>query len=132
LAPLVPSPRAAKRLVNLYRLVRARLYGTKLDDFLIARVREAPYRAVLLLLAILVGRPAAAPSLFLALQQAKPDDELSALLATVADARNPALRIVCDELNWLNATDDELMPPAEVATYQTWLPLVSRFSFTPA
>ncbi len=37
LAPLVPSPRAAKRLINLYRLLRARLSGPELDAFVVGR-----------------------------------------------------------------------------------------------
>jgi hypothetical protein len=48
LAPLVPTPRAAKRLVNLYRLVRARLSDHELDRF----VQDGDHRAVLVLLAL--------------------------------------------------------------------------------
>lgn len=48
LAEHVPSPREAKRLTNLYRLVRARLSGTELDDFLAGD----EFRAVLTLLAV--------------------------------------------------------------------------------
>ncbi len=48
LAPLVPTPRAAKRLMNLYRLVRARLSDQDLDRF----VQDGDYRAVLVLLAL--------------------------------------------------------------------------------
>jgi hypothetical protein len=47
LAQHVPSPRAAKRLTNLYRLVRARLSGPELDEFL----ASDQYKAVLVLLA---------------------------------------------------------------------------------
>ncbi|TDV50920.1 P-loop NTPase fold protein [Actinophytocola oryzae] len=47
LAHLVPSPRAAKRLTNLYRLVRARLSGAELDEFLVGE----QFKAVLVLLA---------------------------------------------------------------------------------
>lgn len=47
LAEHVPTPRAAKRLTNLYRLVRARLSGPELDDFL----ASDQFRAVLVLLA---------------------------------------------------------------------------------
>jgi hypothetical protein len=47
LAHHVPSPREAKRLTNLYRLVRARLSGPELDAFL----DSDEFRAVLVLLA---------------------------------------------------------------------------------
>jgi hypothetical protein len=52
LAPLVSTPRAAKRLVNLYRLVRARLLDRDVDAF----VASDEYRAVLVLLAT-AGEP---------------------------------------------------------------------------
>lgn len=47
LASLVPTPRAAKRLINLYRLVRARQSDAELDEF----VRGGDFRTVLTLLA---------------------------------------------------------------------------------
>jgi hypothetical protein len=56
LASLVPTPRAAKRLLNLYRLVRARLSDSELDQF----VRSGEFQAVLALLAT-SGNPEAAP-----------------------------------------------------------------------
>jgi len=56
LAPLVPTPRAAKRLLNLYRLVRARLSDSELDQF----VRSGEFQAVLVLLAT-SGNPAVSP-----------------------------------------------------------------------
>jgi hypothetical protein len=42
LVSLVGTPRAAKRLINLYRLVRARLWDTEVDDF----VTRGPGRQV--------------------------------------------------------------------------------------
>jgi hypothetical protein len=56
LAPLVPTPRAAKRLTNLYRLVRARLSAAELDQF----VRSGTFRSVLVLLALHAESGAAA------------------------------------------------------------------------
>jgi hypothetical protein len=47
LAALVPTPRAAKRVLNLYRLVRARLSDSELDQF----VRSGEFRTVFALLA---------------------------------------------------------------------------------
>ncbi|GAB1511912.1 P-loop NTPase fold protein [Actinophytocola sp. KF-1] len=55
LAALVPTPRAAKRLMNLYRLVRARLSDHELDRF----VQDGDHRAVLVLLALHAGSGAA-------------------------------------------------------------------------
>lgn len=52
LGPLVPSPRSAKRLVNLYRIVRARLDGDALEEFV-----SSGYPLTQLLLAAVVGCP---------------------------------------------------------------------------
>jgi hypothetical protein len=54
LHPLIPTPRAAKRFVNVYRLLRALNEEDK--DFQGSKER-AEHRAVLLLLAILTGHP---------------------------------------------------------------------------
>ncbi|MFD9702065.1 P-loop NTPase fold protein [Lentzea sp. NPDC059081] len=63
LAGLVRTPRAAKRLVNLYRLVKAR---SATPEFL-----DADYRVVLVLLAVLVGRSAQADALFDAIESGR-------------------------------------------------------------
>ena len=52
LAALVPSPRAAKRLVNLYRIVRAGLDGDDLDRFV-----DDHYQLTQICLAAVVGCP---------------------------------------------------------------------------
>lgn len=59
LGPLVSSPRAAKRLTNLYRLVRAGLDGDELDEFL-----EGRYELTQIILAAVVGCPDIAAAWF--------------------------------------------------------------------
>jgi hypothetical protein len=54
--PLIPSPRAAKRFVNVYRLLRATVEREDWSGFL-SDDGEGDYRAVVLLLAILIGYP---------------------------------------------------------------------------
>jgi hypothetical protein len=70
LAPLIPTPRIAKRLINTYRLLRAS--PTKPDAF---ERRNGPgqYQAVLLLLAIMNGFPSQAGVLFRELRQSSAD-----------------------------------------------------------
>lgn len=106
LAPLVPSPRAAKRLVNLYRLFRARLTAEELDGFL--EEPETGYRAALVLLALTVGPWD--PSTFF--------DQVENNLPTV-NAR-------VDHWPWNLVADT----PRRAASYRRWLPLIRRFSFT--
>ncbi|MFD4639086.1 P-loop NTPase fold protein [Lentzea sp. NPDC058436] len=103
LAPLVRTPRAAKRLVNLYRLVRARSAVLESDGFL-----STDYRVVLVLLAVLVGRSGQCDALFDAIESGR-------------DWRQERDRLVGD-----------LAVPDDLAAYRKWLPLVRRFSFTTA
>ncbi|MGH3756538.1 MAG: P-loop NTPase fold protein [Actinophytocola sp.] len=118
LAPLVPSPRAAKRLVNLYRLLRARLSGPELDAF----VSGHGSGAVLVLLAVHAGEGNEADGLFKRIEAAgsgltswrglldryQEDDDVEAL---------------CERLVRIDGMPDEL------DVYREWLPLVRRFSF---
>jgi hypothetical protein len=56
LFPFIPSPRAAKRLVNVYRLLRATVGRDEWSTFL-GGDGDGDFRAVLLLLALLTGYP---------------------------------------------------------------------------
>jgi hypothetical protein len=66
LAPLVRSPRAAKRLVNLYRIVRATVDDDDLEAFVAGR-----FKVIQLLLAAVVGYPSLAAPLFEAIFSGK-------------------------------------------------------------
>ena len=82
IAPRLPTPRAVKKLVNLYRLVRV---GVRDDQF-----SSFPYRTVLTLLGILVADPVAARMVFIAIQTT--DDLFSAI-----------------PLEWHDDMDDDLL-----------------------
>jgi hypothetical protein len=103
LSPLVRTPRAAKRLVNLYRLVKARMAPSETDAFL-----DVDYKVVLVLLAVLVGRSGQCDPLFDAIESGR-------------DWRQEMDRLVGD-----------LTVPDDLSAYRKWLPLVRRFSFTTA
>lgn len=76
LFPFIPTPRIAKRFINIYRLIRVRAAmrdqneskssATPMSEFL--DPENGDYRAVLLLLAISVGHPEAAPELLVKMQ----------------------------------------------------------------
>ncbi|MEV7552000.1 P-loop NTPase fold protein [Amycolatopsis sp. NPDC089917] len=118
LAPLIRSPRAAKRLLNLYRLLRARFAGDDLSEFLDGN-REAPFRAVLVLLAIQVGYPETV-SWFAALAGTDPEDGALGVVSGLNDHElRPKLERGLSGGSW----------PEQAASYQRWLPLVNRFSF---
>ncbi|OXM53381.1 NTPase [Amycolatopsis thailandensis] len=120
LAPLIRSPRAAKRLLNLYRLLRARLAGEDLAEFLADGSREAPFRAVMVLLSVLVGYPEAVSWFFAVLEGADPDDNALDVVSGLNDHElRPKLERGLSGGSW----------PERAASYQRWLPLVNRFSF---
>jgi hypothetical protein len=101
LGVLVGSPRSAKRLVNLYRIVRATLDDEALGQFL-----AGEYRLVQICLAAVVGRPACAASLFDSIfdgrvcdpagldrfikERSNGDPEWCDLAALLSDVRAPA------------------------------------------
>ncbi|RSN22655.1 NTPase [Amycolatopsis sp. WAC 01416] len=119
LAPLVRSPRAAKRLLNLYRLLRARFAGEDLAEFLSDGDREAPFRAVLVLLAMHVGHPEAV-SWFANLDGTGPEDSALEIVRSMNDHElRPKLERGLAGGSW----------PDLAVSYQRWLPLVNRFSF---
>jgi hypothetical protein len=103
LSPLVRTPRAAKRLVNLYRLVKARMAAAETEAFL-----DVDYKVVLVLLAVLVGRSGQCDALFDAIESGR-------------DWRQEMDRLAGD-----------LKVPDDLSAYRKWLPLVRRFSFTTA
>jgi hypothetical protein len=66
LFPLIPSPRAAKRFVNIYRLLRASVPAENLAEF-VGDEEQGKHRAALALLAILIGYPSEATDIIQAL-----------------------------------------------------------------
>jgi hypothetical protein len=67
----IPSPRAGKRFVNIYRLLRASVEDKERASF-VGNTYRGDYQAALLLLAILTGFPNEATELFRVLVEEKP------------------------------------------------------------
>jgi hypothetical protein len=89
LVPLLPTPRIAKRLVNVYRVLKAGKSPDELDAF----VRERRVQPCLLMLAILFGRPLIASDLLRGLaERSKPFDNEGVPLHT-AIHDGPPLRV---------------------------------------
>ncbi|MFC7616068.1 P-loop NTPase fold protein [Actinokineospora soli] len=108
--PLLPTPRAVKRLVNTYRLIRASIPVEQTDRF-VRLDGTGPYRAVLVLLALVFGTPGSAAD----------------LLRAIA-AADPGARRLADVVALPDGVVD-LVDLCPVADYQRWVGTVARFGF---
>jgi hypothetical protein len=137
LSPLISSPRAVKRFVNVYRLLKAMVEPEQPEAF-----EDEPgtgeYREILLLLAIQTGYPAEAAALFRSLQDVEADESWWRFLDGMAERQGGPGRPGADEAGrWddLRASLHQLLPPTTVpeqqscARFQEWAPIVARFSF---
>jgi hypothetical protein len=133
LRPLLDTPRAVKRLVNLYRLVRAGIPHDELDDYIGGGA--GPFRVDLVLLALSVAAPSCARTLLVALlDDALLDDE---------DDRNgggggivPVIeRLAADQAEhgtWrrlLAVLGRDITVQGNLATYRERAGTIARFSF---
>jgi hypothetical protein len=150
LGPLIDTPRAAKRLGNTYRILRAGLGGTTLDTFLGSDNDLGEYRAAALLLAIMAGRPALARPTFEHIMHSSDHDLWSRLVKDL----DP--KYIGPGDTWTNAIDDQLTDqgsvpwrkfhhelslvddrtaaadleiPERVEVFRRWAPAVARYSF---
>ena len=124
---LTRTPRAAKRMVNLYRLVRIGIPDDELPDF-VSDEKGGNYKAVQILLGILTGYPTLAHRIFQRLLAASAGDELMRVLsATELDHADQAAltRLKSD----LGAINEDTPLSAKVGDYQRWCPVLARHSF---
>ncbi|MBE1496540.1 hypothetical protein H4696_003640 [Amycolatopsis lexingtonensis] len=133
LGALVTSPRAAKRLMNTYRLIRATRHVGSRSRFLGGDGRPGEFQAVLTLLAAVAGHPALADRLLVALQAAD-GDSWAGFLAQLANDTEPG-ELPHDFAEWvrlhrgLEASRRTGMLD-DLATYRRWGPVIARFGFT--
>ncbi|MFI7119229.1 P-loop NTPase fold protein [Amycolatopsis sp. NPDC049868] len=95
------TPREIRKLVNLYRLVRIGIPDAELEAFV-----GGPYRAVLVLLALLVADPDAARATFIALSAGE----------SSRDAFPPEWRLDVESFD-------------DLQVYRNWVGTLARFSF---
>lgn len=126
LSVILRTPRAAKKLTNLYRLVRIGIPDTQLAEFA-GSASSGPYQVVQILLAMLVSSPDATRPIFRQIMGAPADGDILEVLAAVADA-HPG-RPECARLSGQVAVIAERTPMLGVREYQRWCPRLARFSF---
>jgi len=80
---LLPTPRSAKKFVNLYRLMRLRLREDQLPWFLGETGEEEPFKLAISVLALSVGAPATAVLMHEKFDSAGDDEYASLVLADI-------------------------------------------------
>ena len=129
---LVRTPRAAKRLVNIYRILRASIHGEELDRLIGANGYEPEYPAVLLLLAIVIGFPEQASQIIEGLL-----DRPASTWPQFLDALRPqdgSGSGTPGEVVWIKFFEclDSLAVtslPISISPYAEWASRVARYSF---
>jgi hypothetical protein len=149
---LIPSPRAAKRFVNVYRLFKAKVEPNAEDFEKLTRPGTGDYRAALVLLAILTGfpeqateilrdliKPGAEPRLWPFLEKYRPaprraDDPAGADdrgRTEYEESRWNALFAILEQYREpLGSGEAALLPKTALTTaFVQWAPEVARYSF---
>jgi hypothetical protein len=134
MGPLIGTPRAAKRLVNLYRLIRAGLPDAEVSSF----VEHRRFWPLVIVLAAQVGFPRVSSELLTCLVDgAEPSDTITGRVRRVPQRR----RSESEEDQWdlLKAAllalcvDDAGKPVEEydrpVSELREWIPRLRRYSF---
>jgi hypothetical protein len=134
LGELLPTPRVAKRLVNLYRLVRIGVRSGELAEF-VGDENGAPYQAVQVLLAILVGHPEFAREMFRVILDSagegrrKRDYADLVAVAEAAGGRGGTPHSFGIIHAFLVKIREEAPAAVSMAECRRWCPRLARFSF---
>ncbi|MFK0168357.1 P-loop NTPase fold protein [Streptomyces sp. NPDC090306] len=122
LGALLPTPRAAKKLVNLYRLVRIGVESENLGEFIHPETGE--YQVVQFLLALLVGHPEQSGAIFDHILEHPSSSEN---VATVRFSPNVTISdLIAETVNSIKSTNTVHLG---IDTLQKWIPIVARYSF---
>lgn len=131
LSPLLQTPRSGKRMLNIYRLIRATVKPGELEGFFGKKGSPPQYEPVFILVAVQIGFPSVAKSLFdLVLKEAGPhswNEFLSKLANDPGKDTSAEHQPIKGLLKCLLA-----MPSVEdrpIDYFQKWIPQVSRYSF---
>lgn len=128
LGTLTPSPRATKRMANLYRLVRISIPDEELAAFL-GNADGGPYRAVQVLIAILTGAPESTCAIFERILGARADDLLLDVLALEIGEPGGNSSSIARIGATLRRVNGQTAIPEKISEYQKWCPELARYSF---
>jgi WD40 repeat protein len=147
LAPVLGrSPRALKRFVNVYRLIKTGLAVHEARSFLQPNETLADYQAVLFLLAVDTGMPLLAREFFSMMEEgmhAASPEEPSANIAWMIKRMNAMIQsdTLRDSGNWRRMRDwldnrlgtarSPIAADTPLSVFTPWMQRVARFSFEP-
>ncbi|MCH6160823.1 P-loop NTPase fold protein [Streptomyces marispadix] len=122
---LTTTPRATKKLVNLYRLVRISVSPEDLPAFVGTRETPGEHQVVQILLAVLVGTPRQSKTIFQAVQEASPNTKITDVLRGTSAGSGAGERVAAliDEIN------ESTPVTMDSSLYQKWCLRLARFSF---
>jgi hypothetical protein len=133
LGPLLPTPRQAKRLVNVFRLLKLQIDEKRLASF--ERPNVGGHRAVLVLLAILFGRPHLAHSLFREIYEldASPSEKtlcqfLESWATGLAPSAEDSNRALAEEARQARETLRTHHESVKLKDCAAWVGVASRYS----
>jgi hypothetical protein len=130
LGALVPTPRAANRLANTYRLIRVGQDGPGLSRFVKRDGEAGEYRVALVLLTVVVGFPEIVDDVFRRLLEGEHTGFWPFVEALEpADGSPPSTDAYERLRDGLRGLREETALPAEIAVYREWVPRVARYSF---
>jgi phospholipase C len=132
LYPLIPSPRAAKRFVNVYRLLRTSVSDQDLAGFL-GSDGQGEYQALQLLLAIQIGYPEQAIQIIEELVRRKPTEPwwsfVDGLMKKTHGRPEGEAQRWRELLDQLWPMKEDLLAGARCDDFIKWAPRVARYSF---
>ncbi|MCW0342554.1 hypothetical protein NB703_000647 [Pantoea ananatis] len=125
LYPLISSPRAAKRLVNVYRVLKASVSGIQLQVFEGTETEPGQFQIPLLLLAIQICDAPTAIAWFADLMAGQ-EQRNSTEEAFINTADNASRKRLMERIQHIFT---EAGFPKDATLLTDWIPLVSRFTF---
>jgi hypothetical protein len=135
LHPFIETPRLAKRLVNVYRLLRLRASEENFEAF-VSSASAGTYQAALLLLAINTGFPQAGRRLLAQLASLPENAEgsLTEFVGKLQATQNGPTTATPDELSEFESVRNRILAGKDgmapgLASYVHWASRVGRYSF---
>ena len=126
LYPLIPTPRAAKRFSNIYRILKARIRREDLGIFEGTKVAPGTFQIPMLLLAMLIGSPEVCAKLFpIIKEQSEHGVDVGMIFGSLI-TNNPDIATLHSRIRPIISRP---VFPKTPQVYVDWVPRVARFSF---